>query len=61
MFTLTASMIDSIERNTDKLNETLQLTDDLEAAAKSINNPIIGVLAANVRKNILEVQHDILD
>ena len=61
MFELTKSMINSIERNIDKLNETLQLTDDLEAAAKSINNPIIGVLVANVRKNILEVQCDILD
>ena len=61
MFELTKSMINSIERNIDKLNETLQLTDDLEAAAKSINNPIIGILVANVRKNILEVQCDILD
>ena len=60
MFTMTKSMIDSLQRNIDKLNETLQITDDLEAAAKSINNPIIGILVANVQKNILEVQNDLL-
>ena len=60
MFTLTRELIAKLEKNCCTLNETLQMTDDLEAAAKSINNPIIGILVANVRKNIQEVQNDLL-